>query len=656
MATYQVSPPEQFDFSRPEEWAKWIRRFERFRHASGLTDKDETVQVHTLIYSMGDAADDILKSFHLTEEEMKTYDTVKDKFNNHFVKKHNVIYERACFNQRRQEEGETFDNYVTALYGLVEHCKYGSLQSEMIRDRIIVGLRDRKLSERLQLEADLTLEKAVAIARQSESVRKQQSVIRGGIATESSINVVNRKKVSSRVKGSKEKQWLMKNQVETSQHNCCTRCGRSPSHDYKDCPAKDIICHKCSRRGHFKRYCKSGVRVRKIRQESSGDSSDDATETFIGVVEGYQESTDWTVNIMMNDHSVEFSIDTGADVTVVPEHVYQQVAGRVSLQATSRKLCGPGHHALSVIGRFIAKLKKGKHETEETVYVVRSLRRPLLGRPAIESLKLLKRVNTIVGMTDNSIKQQFPKLFTDLGKLQGDYHICLKPGAKPYALSTPRRVAIPLLPQVKKELIRMEQLGVIEKIEEPTEWCAELVVVPKQNGKVRICVDLTKLNENVCRERHPLPAIEQILAQLSGAKVFSILDANSGFWQIPLSVESARLTTFISPYGRFCFRRLPFGITSAPEHFQRRMSSILSGLTGVVCLMDDILVHGETQAQHDERLVKVLNWLQESGLTLNSEKCKFSQTKVRFLGHVIDGGGIHPDPDKIKAITQVKTP
>ena len=92
---------------------------------------------------MGDAADDILKSFHLTEEEMKTYDTVKDKFDNHFVKKHNVTYERAYFNQRHQEEGETFDNFVTALYGLVEHCKYGNLQSEMIRDRIIVGLCDR---------------------------------------------------------------------------------------------------------------------------------------------------------------------------------------------------------------------------------------------------------------------------------------------------------------------------------------------------------------------------------------------------------------------------------------------------------------------------------------------------------------------------------
>ena len=153
-------------------------------------------------------------------------------------------------------------------------------------------------------------------------------------------------------------------------------------------------------------------------------------------MEGYQESPDWTVNIMMNNHSVEFSTDTGADVTVVPEHVYQQVAGRVSLQATSHKLCGPAH-ALSVIGKFIAKLKKGKRETEETVYVVRSLRHPLLGRPAIESLELLKRINTIVSMTNNSIKQQFPKLFTGLGKLHGDYHICLKPGAKPYVLSTP---------------------------------------------------------------------------------------------------------------------------------------------------------------------------------------------------------------------------
>ena len=124
-------------------------------------------------------------------------------------------------------------------------------------------------------------------------------------------------------------------------------------------------------------------------------------------------------------------------------------------------------------------------------------------------------------------------------------------------------------------------LGVVAKVTEPIEWCAGMVVVPKADGKVRICVDLTRLNESVRRERHPLPAVDQILAQLSGAKIYTKLDANSGFWQIPLSPESALLTTFITPFGRFCFHRLPFGITSGPEHFQCRMSEILNGREGL---------------------------------------------------------------------------
>ena len=102
------------------------------------------------------------------------------------------------------------------------------------------------------------------------------------------------------------------------------------------------------------------------------------------------------------------------------------------------------------------------------------------------------------------------------------------------------------MPKVQEELERMEKLGVIEKVEDPTEWCAGMVVVPKAGGRVRICVDLTKLNESVCRERHLLPAVDQTLAQLAGAKVFTKLDANSGFWQIPLAKESSHLTTFIT--------------------------------------------------------------------------------------------------------------
>ena len=138
------------------------------------------------------------------------------------------------------------------------------------------------------------------------------------------------------------------------------------------------------------------------------------------------------------------------------------------------------------------------------------------------------------------------------------------------------------------------------------------------------------------------------------AKIFTKLDANSGFWQIPLTPESSCLTTFIIPFGWFCFTRLPFGITSAPEHFQCQIAEILQDMEGVVCHMDDILVHARTQEEHRQHLQKVLLCLQESGLTLNAEKCH--QTEVKFLGQIIDDNGIRPDPGMIAAIQNVSEP
>ena len=129
-------------------------------------------------------------------------------------------------------------------------------------------------------------------------------------------------------------------------------------------------------------------------------------------------------------------------------------------------------------------------------------------------------------------------MFSGLGRLKDRYKIKLRSDAKPFALSASRRIAVPLLPKVKAELQRMENLGVISKID----MCAGMVVVPKPNGTVRICVDLTKLNDSVCRERHILPSVEHALAQIGGARHFSKLDANSGFWQVKLSPESSKLT------------------------------------------------------------------------------------------------------------------
>ena len=130
----------------------------------------------------------------------------------------------------------------------------------------------------------------------------------------------------------------------------------------------------------------------------------------------------------------------------------------------------------------------------------------------------------------------------------------------------------------------------ILKVAEPTDWCAGRVSVSKQNGKVRICVDFTALIRNVWRERYIFPTVDDSLAKLSEGKVHSNLDKNSGFWQQLIAKESHYITTFITPIDRFCCSRLSFGISSTPEHSQRRMSTILDYIPGVLCNMNDILV------------------------------------------------------------------
>ena len=233
--------------------------------------------------------------------------------------------------------------------------------------------------------------------------------------------------------------------------------------------------------------------------------------------------------------------------------------------------------------------------------------------------------------------------------------IKLRPDAKPFCLFTPRNVPLPLREKVHKEIQRMEKLGVISPVDEPTQWCAAMVIVPKPSGSIRICVDLKPLNESVMCEIHPLPKVDITLAQLTGAKWFTKLDTNSGFWQVPLAKESRLLTT-LTPYGRFCFNKLPFGIASAPEHFQRRMNEILRKLPGVVCHVDDILVTGRNKKEHDTRLHVVLKKLEVAGITLNKDKCKFSRNKIVFLGHVIDANGISADPAKTEAIKKMRAP
>ena len=600
--------------------------------ASGLSDESDTRQVCTLLYCLGNEAEDVLCSTNILEEDQKKYKEVRAKFDAFFQVRKNVIFERARFNRRNQSEGEPAEQYIAVLYNLAENCEYGGLKNEMIRDRLVVGIRDSALSERLQLDGNLTLDKAKTAIRQKEAVHEQQDFLKG----DSKANPIPLDAVVETHKRSSAPQHSVEKGTRTiaarPTQKQCSRCGKGP-HRRDQCPARDAFCHKCHRKGHFGAQCFS----RTVSAVTTEELSD---ESYLDCVTS-NPTTTWKATVKVDTLPTVFKLDTGTEVTAVSEEVFLRL--KKTLQKPSRVLYGPSRQCLDVIGQFEETLCYKGRSTLQTIYVVRGLKTNLLGLPAIISLNLASRVDTTtVADYKSLVENSFPKVFKGLGNLGDPYVIKLSQNATPHAIYTPRTIALPMRAKAQEELEKMESMGVISRVEQPTQWCAGMVAVPKKNGKLQIRVDLKHLNEAVQREVHPLPKVNETLAQLSGATIFSKLDANSGFWQIPLNEQSRPLTTFISPFGHYWFNKLPFGISSVPELFQKRMSTILEGLEGVVCQMDDVLVFGRTTAEHDKRLMAVLKRIEEAGATLNRDKCSFGQRQIKFLGHVITQEGKRP--------------
>ncbi|KAL5490740.1 hypothetical protein EMCRGX_G015917 [Ephydatia muelleri] len=370
----------------------------------------------------------------------------------------------------------------------------------MIGDRIVVGIRDETMSKRLQLDPDLTLEKAKRIVRQQEAVQEQQKVLKGM----EDVTLDEASGSKRHVKGQPD------SFPKRQQGKKCSRCG-TEQHPFSECPARKATCYRCYRKGHFSNCCLS-----KELEDVSPQQSD---------------------------------------------------LSPVFLDTLSR-----------VIGQFSGKVSHNGRESIETILVVAGLWTNLLGLPAIMALKLVARLEAV---TVALVVDTFLALFEGLGNLGEPFEIRLQPGARPYALFTPRNIPIPLRQRVRQELDRMLLLGVISKVDIPSPWCAGMVVVPKKNGDIRISVDFRPLKSSV-------------------------------------------------------------------------LSRILEGIEGVVCQIDDILVFGKDQDQHDTRLMAVLKRVQSAGVTLNKDKCNFSKSQVQFLGHVIDQTGIRADP--VLAIQNIEPP
>ena len=333
---------------------------------------------------------------------------------------------------------------------MADRCEYGELRNEMIRDRIVVGLLDDTLSEKLQLDA--RLETAVTIARQSEEVHKQQTVVRGK-AMDLNTDFVDEVHSS---RGVNKKKFVNKggntnprgqSSLQHQQQDRCSRCGKTPSHSRQQCPAREAICHRCHKKGHYQSVCRT--LPKQSIQSITSEASEGFSDQFLGVVtDSTSHSNPWNATVMLNEKAVEYKLDTGADVSVIPTQLFESLKID-TMQPTEAKLTGAGSQPLAVQGKFEANLQYKARSSKQIVYVVSTLSKPLLGKPAIESLNLISRVDIV---DKDSCKANYPELFTGLGLMTGEYKIRVKPDSTPYAITTPRRVALPLMPKVKDEL------------------------------------------------------------------------------------------------------------------------------------------------------------------------------------------------------------
>ena len=212
------------------------------------------------------------------------------------------------------------------------------------------------------------------------------------------------------------------------------------------------------------------------------------------------------------------------------------------------------------------------------------------------------------------------------------------------------------LSEGNRQLDELLKEDIIEEVPSgPTEWVSPLVVVPKPDGDICVCVDMRRAKEAIKRERHPIPTIE-VLHHLNGSTVFNKLDLKWGFRQVELETESRRITAFITHRGLFQYKRLMFGITSTPEKYQKIVKDVLIGCKGVANIADDLIIHGCGIKEHDENLLAVLRRLKERGLTLNEKKCRFRLPKLTVFGHDLSGKGIAASEEKVSAVENAKPP
>ena len=508
-----------------------------------------------------------------------------------------------------------------------------------VGDQVVDCCKSNELRKKLLSESELTLDKIRTVSRTfelSSSHAKKMAEDNQTLDTKSGeinrLNGARRKQPGPRISNgngatsgnqrqmgqyadrSNNSGYSKASQGKTGKRHArataeCYRCG-GKGHYGRECQrAKNVICRDCGRRGHFARMCKTQVKnVNVINEENDthnvtgDDQCENCEEIF---VLGKQDAT---VSLSISGKTIDILVDSGASVNAIDQTLLQELSSpQTIIEKSQAKIYPYGKTTpLELCGKVTLPVQLGRVTHNVEFQVIKGSGRPLIGHKTATELGILRigipeNISVMNSETEN-ILMSFQDRFEGLGKLT-DFELKLhiddtiKPVAQPA-----RKIPVKMRSQVERKLKDLEDQDVIERVEGPTPWVSALVPIPKKDGDVRICVDMRQANKAVQRERFPMPNIELTLEQMNGAKVFSRLDLRSSFHQILLDKGSRYITTFACHNGLYRFKRLFFGINSAPETHQRIIQHISQDIPGCKNIADDIIIFAQNQEEHSKIL------------------------------------------------------
>lgn len=656
-----------FEGNVAENWRIFKKSYDIFEIALNVHEKKDDTRIAVFLNAAGKDALELFDTLPINEDNKKKFDQVIKAFEDFCMPKKNMVYERFVFYSRNQKEGETFDTFLIDIKKLSKTCGFDNCKDDMVRDRIVLGITDKNLQEKM-LKKDISLEEAIKLCRATELSKNQCKVIQKDKIMEQNVHLVQTKQYNNPLSNNKLKS-------KQQQTRICNRC--KTSHERNRCPAFGKTCNNCTKPNHFAIACRT-KNVKYIQTVENDDGADVHSIRLVKInnISDYQinfrKQRGWNEFIRVNDTMVSFKFDTGSDVNILPLHLLKQIDNNAVIHRTSDVLEAYNKQKIVPIGEcFLVCMYKNEVTLEKFLIINEDLL-PILGLPTIDKWDLIKKSNkhsildsvndikkTNLNDQTKSLRQKiistYQDVFTGIGKSTKKYSICLRSNITPIARPA-RRVPSSLHLKLKAKLKKMVEENIISKVDEPREWVHNLVTAQKSNGDLRICLDPKELNKHLIKEQFLVPTLDEISEKLLGSGIYSVLDLKEGFWQLQIDENSQKLCTFSTPFGNYQFNRLPYGICVATELFQKFVCENFADIPNVIAVVDDILIYAKDIEEHDKALLTVMERARKLNIKFNPDKFQCRVDKVRYLGHIFSKQGMSIDTDRVRAIQELKYP